>query len=78
LVPVPAKAHPSYSRLSRYGQTGLVWMLQGRPVVALTEATATIKNPTGIITTYRRFNKPSQGPVGDDGFDLDLTFSGAR
>jgi hypothetical protein len=24
--------HPSYSRLSRYDETGLVWLLQGRPV----------------------------------------------
>jgi hypothetical protein len=62
----PANPHPSYSRLSRYGCTGLVWLLQGRPVVALTADTAAIENPTGsIITTYRRLNKPSYGPVGD-------------
>jgi hypothetical protein len=36
----PAKPHPSYSRLSRYDETGLIWLLQGRPVVALTAATA--------------------------------------
>lgn len=34
----PEKPHPSYRRLSRYDQTGLIWLLQGRPVVALTEA----------------------------------------
>jgi hypothetical protein len=50
----PAKPHPSYSRLSRYDETGLIWMLQGRLVVALTEATAAIQNPTAI-TVYRRF-----------------------
>jgi hypothetical protein len=56
----PAKPHPSYSRLSRYDET------QGREVVALTEATTTIRNPdTGAITTYRRFNKPALGPLGD-------------
>jgi hypothetical protein len=50
----PAKPHPSYSRLSRYDCTGLVWLLQGRPVVALTEATASIRNPTtGNTTVYR-------------------------
>jgi hypothetical protein len=54
LAPVPAKPHPSYSRLSRYDAVGLIWLLQGRPVVALTEATATIRNPaTGNLTTYR-------------------------
>jgi hypothetical protein len=44
----PEKPHPSYSRLSRYDETGLIWLLQGREVVALTEATAAIQNPTAI------------------------------
>src|SRR5215510_9832901 len=56
----PERPHPSYRRLSRYDATGLCWLLEGRPVVALTEATATILNPdTGAITTYRRFGKPA-------------------
>jgi hypothetical protein len=59
------KPHPSYSRLSRYDKTGLIWLLQGRPVVALTEATAAIQSSTGAITIYRRHNKPAVGPVGD-------------
>jgi hypothetical protein len=43
-----------------------VWLLQGRPVVALTAETAAIENPaTGGITTYRKHNKPALGPVGD-------------
>src|SRR5262249_25453418 len=61
LQPPPAEPHPSYSRLSRYDETGLIWLLQGRPVVALTETTAAIQNPTGAITTYRRHNKPALG-----------------
>jgi hypothetical protein len=62
----PERPHPSYSRLSRYDATGLIWLLQGRRVTALTADTAAIENPaTGSITTYRRFNKPSYGPVGD-------------
>lgn len=63
----PDKPHPTYSRLSRYDETGLIWLLEGREVMALTEATATIKNSsdTGAITTYRRFNKPALGPIGD-------------
>ena len=65
LAPLPERPHPSYRRLSRYDCTGLIWLLQGRPVVALTEVTAAIENPTGNITTYRRFNKPALGPVGD-------------
>jgi hypothetical protein len=55
----PEQPHPSYNRLSRYDWAGLIWLLEGRPVVALTETTAAIENPTGTITTYRRFNKPS-------------------
>jgi hypothetical protein len=66
LAPVPTKPHPSFRRLSRYDLTGLCWSLEGREVIALTEATASIKNPkTGTLTTYRRFNKPALGPLGD-------------
>jgi hypothetical protein len=61
----PEKPHPSYRRLSRYDETGLIWLLCGREVVALTEATAAIQNPTGAVTIYRRHNKPARGPVGD-------------
>jgi hypothetical protein len=70
LAPVPAQPHPSYRRLSRYDETGLLWLLQGRPVVALTEATAAIQSPTGAVTVYRRFNKPALGPLGDSLDDL--------
>jgi hypothetical protein len=67
----PDKPHPSYRRLSRYDCTGLVWLLEKREVVALTEATATIKNPTtGTVTTYRRHHKPGLGPLGDSLEDL--------
>jgi hypothetical protein len=61
----PDQPHPSYRRLSRYDETGLIWLLQGRPVVALTDSTAAIENPTGAITVYRRYDKPALGPVGD-------------
>jgi hypothetical protein len=62
----PDKPHPSYSRLSRYDATGLVWLLQGCPVVALTADSASIRNPdTGSITVYRKHNKPALGPLGD-------------
>ncbi len=73
----PANTHASYSRLSRYDETGLTWLLCGREVVALTEATAAIQNPTGAITTYRRFNRPALGPVGDSLDDLDPPFGGS-
>jgi hypothetical protein len=62
----PAKPHPSYSRLSRYDATGLCWLLLGRPVVALTETTASIRNPrTGTVIVFRKNNRPVLGPLGD-------------
>jgi len=72
----PEQPHPTYSRLSRYDCTGLVWLLEGRPVVALTADTASIRNPdTGSITVYRRFNKPALGPLG---YSLDDLNPGRR
>lgn len=67
----PANPHPNYNRLSRYDCTGLVWLLQGRKVTALTADTAAIQNPTtGNVTVYRRHNKPGLGPLGDSLEDL--------
>jgi len=66
LLTVPGHAKPSFNRLSRYDETGLVWLLDGRRVVALTEGTAAVQNPaTASITMYRRFDKPALGPLGD-------------
>jgi hypothetical protein len=64
LVPIPDRPAPNYRRLSRYDHTGLIWLLQGRPVVALTETTAAIQGAT-VVLTYRRLNKPAPGPLGD-------------
>jgi hypothetical protein len=64
LPDVPDKPRPSYQRLSRYDQTGLVWLLQGRRVVALTKGTAGIETANGTVV-YRRYNKPALGPLGD-------------
>jgi len=70
LARVPTNPRPSYRRLSRYDETGLIWLLRGRQVLALTESTATVENPTGAITVYRRHNKPALGPLGDSLEDL--------
>ena len=62
----PERPHPSYNRLSRYDATGLIWLLEGRPVVALTADSASIRNPaTGSLATYRKHNKQTLGPIGD-------------
>jgi hypothetical protein len=65
LIAVPEHAKPSFNRLSRYDETGLIWLLQGRPVVALTESAAAIQRSTGTITIYRKHNKPALGPLDD-------------
>jgi len=64
LPDVPDRPRPKYQRLSRYDQTGLIWLLQGRRVVELTKDKAVIETPTGAVT-YRRYNKPALGPLGD-------------
>jgi hypothetical protein len=63
LAQAPDKPGPNYERLSRYDQTGLIWLLQGRRVVALTKDTAAIETATGTVC-YRRYSKPTPGPLG--------------
>ena len=63
-------------RQRRHDATGLIWLLCGREVVALTETTAAIQSSTGAITIYRRHNKPALGPVGDSLDDLASPFGG--
>ena len=59
LFPVPPKPHPTFRRLSRYDATGLIWLLRGRPVVALTAESAAIESRTGAITVYRKHSGQS-------------------
>jgi hypothetical protein len=47
----------------------LVWLLQGRRVVALTKDTAVIETATGTVS-YRRYNKPALEPLGDSPDDF--------
>jgi hypothetical protein len=72
LGPVPERPAANYRRLSRYDLTGLVWLLRGRPVVALTAGTAAIQTPSGAILTYRRHSKPAFGPIGDTLDDMEM------
>ena len=59
---VPDRPGPKYQRLSRYDQTGLVWLLHGRRVVELTKDKAVIETPTCTVS-YRRHNQPAPGPA---------------
>ena len=62
----PVSAHPTltFQRLSRYDATGLIWLLRGRPVIALTETEAAIQGALAVLI-YRKLRKPALGPVGD-------------
>jgi hypothetical protein len=73
LHPVPAHPSASYRRLSRYDATGLIWLLQGRPVIALTATEAAIRGDRGGTRTYRKLNKPALGPLGDSLDDMGPT-----
>ncbi|MEH2563501.1 hypothetical protein [Bradyrhizobium sp. AZCC 2289] len=61
----PGEPHPSYQRLSRDDKTGLLWLLRGRLVVALTETTAAIRTTGNSAIIYRKCHKPALGPLGD-------------
>ena len=65
LHPVPERPAANYSRLSRYDETGLIWLLQGKPVIGLTESEAAIRGHSGATVVYRKHNKPAFGPLGD-------------
>jgi hypothetical protein len=67
---VPERPAATYRRLSRYDETGLIWLLQGRAVVALTETEAAILGHSGAIQEYRKHNKPALGPLGDSLDDM--------
>ncbi|MFZ0151158.1 MAG: hypothetical protein WBG18_19735 [Xanthobacteraceae bacterium] len=43
----------NYQRLSRYSRNGLIWLLHGRPVVALAKDTAVIQTTNGTVSYYR-------------------------
>ena len=71
LAPVPQRPVTNYRRLARYDLTGLIWLLKGRPVVALTYDGAAIQQPTGTVLHYRKHRKPALGPLGDSLDDME-------
>lgn len=69
LFPVPDHAAPSFRRLARYDAIGLIWLLKGRSVVALTADGAAIQG-NNSVTVYHKHNNPALGPIGDSFDDL--------
>ena len=65
---VPARPAPTYRRLARYDETGLIWLLQGRTVVAMSEGEVAIQGRS--VTVYRKQRKPALGPLGDSLDDM--------
>src|SRR5262245_58232559 len=59
----------AYALLRAVGapQTGLVWMLESRTVVALTATSAAIQRPSGNVRIYRKLNKQRQLGFHDHG-----------
>jgi hypothetical protein len=54
LHPVPERPAANYSRLSRVDALGLIWLLRGRPVTALTSTEAVMRCHSGASLTYTR------------------------
>jgi hypothetical protein len=50
--------------LSSLDQTGPIWLLRGRPVIALTATEAVMRCHSGATLAYRRQKKQTPGLVG--------------
>jgi len=58
LHPAPARLAAKLSRLSRRDALGLIWLLDGRPVIALTHQQAEIQGAGGVLI-YRKLGQPA-------------------
>jgi hypothetical protein len=65
LHPVPESATRAYSRLSRYDATGLLWLLRGRSVVAMTAREAAIQGRSSVLV-YRKVEHPPRQSAGSE------------
>jgi hypothetical protein len=59
LHPAPARLAAKFSRLSRRDALGLIWLLDGRPVIALTHQQAEIQGAGGVLV-YRKLSQPAE------------------
>jgi hypothetical protein len=57
----PERPHPSYRRLSRHDATGLVWLLHGCDVTAITADTAVIATPNGGSLSFYKSALVAEG-----------------
>ena len=70
---VPERPAATYRRLSRYDESGLIWLLRGKAVIGLTAGEAVIRVHSGATVSYRKLNKPALGPLGDSLDDMGPT-----
>jgi hypothetical protein len=63
----PKKPAPSYRRLSRYDQMGLLWFTLGRPIVELTATEAIIGCHSGASLKFYRRTEPAPGAIDAEG-----------
>jgi hypothetical protein len=61
--PVPERPEANYHRLRRVDGMGLVWLLQGRPVVALTATEAIMRCGSGATLKFYRRTEPAPAIV---------------
>ena len=66
LHPAPVRPAAEFSRLSRRDTLGLIWLLDGRPVIALTDQQAAIQGAGGVLV-YRKQRRPKVGPLAVEG-----------
>ncbi len=65
LHPVPEQPAANYDRLARVDHLGLIWLLHGRPVIALTATEAVIRCASGAKLVCRRQNKSAGAAISD-------------
>ena len=65
LPPIPSNPHPSWRRLARVDQLGLVWLTHGRPVTSITAESATIATPRGGSLAFYRPRARQEGSEND-------------
>jgi hypothetical protein len=63
LHPVPEQPAANFSRLSRLDDTGLIWLLRGRPVIMLTATEAVMRCRSGATLKFYRRTKPAPAEI---------------
>ena len=63
LHPVPEQPAANYDRLARVDDMGLIWLLRGRPVIALTAMEAVMRCHSGATLKFYRRSEPALAEI---------------